>query len=114
MNLTESFLKVTLLGAEWVLWLLIGLSVLSITIMIERSLFFLFRRANIDKLSAEMKRLLRAGEGEKLREMVQRSRAVECRVLSAGLAVAGRGLQAAAEAMQSAKARERIRMEANL
>lgn len=114
MNLTESFLKITLLGAEWVMWVLVALSVISITIMLERMLFFLFRRANVDKLSGEMKRLLRSGEGEKLREMVQRSRAVECRVLAAGLSVAGRGVQAAAEAMQSVKARERLRMEANL
>jgi biopolymer transport protein ExbB/TolQ len=114
MNLTESFLKITLLGAEWVMWLLIGLSVISITIMIERMLFFLLRRVNIDKLSAEVKRLLRAGEAEKVREMVENSRAVECRVLAAGLSVASRGVEAASEAMLSAKARERLRMEANL
>ena len=114
MNLTESFLKITLLGAEWVMWLLVGLSVISITIMIERALFFLFRRVNVDKLGNELKRTLRSGEAEKISETVQRSRAVECRVLAAGLAVAGRGVQAAAEAMQSVKARERLRMEANL
>jgi biopolymer transport protein ExbB len=114
MNLTESFLKITLLGAEWVMWLLVGLSVISITIMIERTLFFLFRRVNVDKLANDLKRMLRAGEGDKIRDSVQRSRAVECRVLAAGLAVAGRGAQAASEAMQSVKARERLRMESNL
>lgn len=114
MNLTESFLKITLLGAEWVMWLLIGLSVISITIMIERALFFLIRRVDIDTLSEDIKRLLRAGEGEKLKDLLRDSRAVECRVLAAGVAVASRGATAAGEAMQSAKARERLRMEANL
>ena len=114
MNLTESFLKITLLGAEWVMWLLIVLSVISITIMIERSLFFLLRRVNIDKLAAEVKRLMRAGEVEKVREMVKNSWSVECRVLEAGLSVASRGVEAASEAMLSVKAREKLRMEANL
>ena len=114
LNLTESFLKITLLGAEWVMWLLVGLSVVSITIMIERMLFFLLRRVDVDKLTSDLKRLIRAGEGDKVRQMVKSSRAVECRVLAAGLAVAARGVEAAGEAMLSAKARERLRMESNL
>src|SRR5690606_34055931 len=40
MSLTEEFLKFSLLGAEWVLWLLVVLSVLSVYVMIERALFF--------------------------------------------------------------------------
>ena len=36
MHLTERILGFTLLGSEWVLWLLIGLSVLSVAIMVER------------------------------------------------------------------------------
>ncbi len=114
MNVTESFLKITVLGAEWVMWLLIALSVISITIMIERMLFFLFRRVNIETLAADLKQLMRSGEGEKARELVKNSRAPECRVLEAGLSVAGRGTHAAGEAMLSAKAHERLRMEANL
>jgi biopolymer transport protein ExbB len=114
MNLTESFLKITLLGAEWVMWLLVGMSVISVTIMIERMLFFLVRRADIDRLASELKRLIRSGDVEKVRQMVKNSWAVECRVLAAGLAVASRGVEAAGEAMLSAKARERLRMEANL
>lgn len=114
MNVTESFLKITLLGAEWVMWVLIALSVISITIMIERTLFFLVRRVDVDWLSSELKRLLRTGEGDKFRDLVKRSRSAECRVLAAGLNVANRGVEAAGEAMLSAKARERLRMEANL
>lgn len=114
MNLTESFLKITLLGAEWILWVLIVLSVVSITIMIDRTLFFLIRRVNIDKLAEELKSQLRSGQSEMAKALVENSRSVECIVLSAGLAVAGRGVEAAAEAMLSAKARQRLKMEANL
>lgn len=39
-NLVQKLLNFTLLGAEWVLWLLVFLSILSIAVIIERSLFF--------------------------------------------------------------------------
>ncbi len=45
-NIVSKLLNFTLLGAEWVLWLLIFLSILSIAVIIERSLFF--SRARLD------------------------------------------------------------------
>ena len=39
MHLTERILGFTLLGSEWVLWVLIGLSVVSVAVMVERALF---------------------------------------------------------------------------
>jgi biopolymer transport protein ExbB len=40
-NIVEELLQMTLLGTEWVLWLLIILSVVSIAIAVERMWFFL-------------------------------------------------------------------------
>ncbi len=34
----QRLLAFTMLGAGWVLWLLVGLSVLSVTVMLERGL----------------------------------------------------------------------------
>jgi biopolymer transport protein ExbB len=42
--ITDRLLAISMLGAEWVLWLLIALSVISVAIMIERGAFFLARR----------------------------------------------------------------------
>src|SRR6186713_2555808 len=50
MDLTSKFLAFTLLGAEWVLWLLIVLSVLSVAVMIERFLYLLRRKVDLDRL----------------------------------------------------------------
>ena len=58
--IAQKLLAFTLLGAGWVLWLLLGLSVLSVTVMIERALYFLRRR-----MSASFPELLkrcRAGD----------------------------------------------------
>ena len=49
--LTQKLLSVSNLGADWVLWLLVSLSVISVGIMLERAAFFLSRRiANPDAL----------------------------------------------------------------
>ncbi len=42
--LTEHLLGFTLLGAEWILWILVVLSLLSIALILERSIFFLLHR----------------------------------------------------------------------
>lgn len=41
---SQLFLGISLLGAEWVLWVLIGLSILSVAVIIERAMFY--RRAS--------------------------------------------------------------------
>src|SRR5690606_30261869 len=50
MKISESLFEFTLLGAEWVLWLLLLLSVASVAVMIERALFFYRRRVDPDRL----------------------------------------------------------------
>src|SRR2546428_7454098 len=114
MNLTDTFLSLALMGAEWVMWLLVALSVVSVTIIIERAIFFGTRRVNAARLSAELHRLLRVGELREAYQLVRCSKAMECVVVAAGLEEAHRGIHAATEAMLSAKARERLHLESRL
>ena len=46
MDLVSAFLQFALLGAQWVLWLLVLLSVISIGVMVDRA--FWFRRKDTD------------------------------------------------------------------
>jgi biopolymer transport protein ExbB len=69
---------------------------------------------NVKRLSAELARQLRAGDVREAQKLVRNSRAIECIVVAAGLAEAHRGVQAASEAMLSAKVRERLRLESML
>jgi len=41
---------ITIFGAEWVMWLLIGLSVVSVSVMVERWWFHLRRKPDMDRL----------------------------------------------------------------
>ena len=47
-SLTEQLLGMALMGAEWVLWLLICLSVISFAIIVERFIFFFSQGADLD------------------------------------------------------------------
>ncbi len=80
MSLTDLFLRATYFGAEWVLWVLVMLSLVSVTIIVERTLFFYLRRVNVDQLAAEIKAALIAGSVDDALRLVQGSKAIECMV----------------------------------
>ena len=113
MNLTQKFLAFTLLGANWVLWLLVALSVLSVAIMLER-LIFLSTAKLPDGLIADLKRLLASGDVAGARNLVTGRRGIEAHVVQEGLARLGDGAGAASEAMTGTRTRERLALERNL
>ena len=45
-------------GAGWVMWLLIGLSVLSVAVILERAWFFYSLRDDLDSLANDLRRAL--------------------------------------------------------
>ncbi|HTQ06854.1 MAG TPA: MotA/TolQ/ExbB proton channel family protein [Polyangiaceae bacterium] len=60
--IVEKLLKVALLGASWVMYLMIFLSVISIGQMVERWLFYFKHNVNADDLEEQLMRLLENGE----------------------------------------------------
>src|SRR5882724_11475482 len=115
MRLTERILSFTLLGSEWVLWLLVALSVLSVAVMVEPA-FFLSSggKFDFDKVGKDLLRLLREGDVGGARRALGEARGPESRVAAAGLDQVGRGAEAISEAMASTKSRLRLDMERNL
>ena len=98
MDVSARFLWLTLHGAAWVLWLLIGLSVISLGVMLERLWFFRSHRVARGALAAEMRRLLDQSEPA-----------------GVGHALGGKPATAdLAAAIDGAKVRERMRLERNL
>jgi biopolymer transport protein ExbB len=114
MRLTERILGFTLLGSEWVLWVLIGLSLLSVTIMVERGIFLAAGRADFDALGQELLSFLKRGDAAGARKAIAGQRAPESQVAAAGLEQYDRGSEAMSEAMASVKARLRLDLERNL
>jgi biopolymer transport protein ExbB/TolQ len=114
--LTQLLLKLTYLGAEWILWLLVALSVLSIALMLER--WFYYWRTGVDatELGEQLQERMRKGDLAGAWQLVkeQHNSSIECGVVAAGLVNLRYGLASASEAMLSAKSRMRPALDANL
>jgi len=103
-----------LLGAGWVLWLLVALSVGCIAIALERVVFLLRDRADAGSLSSAVNGFLSNGDATSLRSSLQSVGGFESRVLSAGLELAPHGVEAAEKAMAGTVTAEKMRMERGL
>jgi biopolymer transport protein ExbB len=114
MDLTSKFLAFTLLGAQWVLWLLIVLSIISVAIMIERALYFARRRVDLDALTRDVRDGIRNGDPDAAAARLKGEQSMEAIIARTGLAEARRGAGAAAEAMISKRSRERQLLERRL
>lgn len=106
--LTTKLLEVTLTSADWVLWLLVALSVLSVAIILERLLFF-----GTHRLSGrdEVLRLLAKGEFDAAKKRVGSAKGLEAEVVRQGVDAASLGAEAVEQVIASAVARERPRYE---
>jgi biopolymer transport protein ExbB len=114
--LTFLFLKMTYVGAEWVLWLLLVLSVVSVALIVERWLYYLRTHVDGDELAAGLHEQLRAHNLQSAWQLVKdgHTQCIECGVVAAGLVSMRHGAHACSEAMLSAKARMRPALDANL
>lgn len=97
------------LGAEWVLWLLVLLSVISVTVMIERWLFLRRNRVDVDSLTNEALAALKKGGEPAAQKVVANTSGMVGVVMRASLNAYHDGVDAVEEVVQSAIAKERLR-----
>ncbi|MEI9949821.1 MAG: MotA/TolQ/ExbB proton channel family protein [Pseudomonadota bacterium] len=102
------------LGATPIMYLMIALSVVSVAIMIERAWFFTMVSENIAKLADALGQRLNAHDLNGASDLVAASKSAEAAIVAAGLKQLGRGAEAAEEAMASATALQRMRLERRL
>jgi biopolymer transport protein ExbB len=115
MNIVERTKLILLdIGASPILYLMIGLSVVSVAIMVERSLFFFRVRENLPRLASELGGALGRGDIAGALELVAYAKSAEAAIVSAGLARIAQGPAAVEEAMAGASAVQRMRLERRL
>src|SRR3954447_690168 len=104
MNLVEWLKRIMVgFGASWVMWLMLGLSVVSVAIILERAWFFWSLRDDLGVLQRELRVSLDDSIGAAQKRM-EASPSAEAAVVSAGLAMADKGADAAEQAMYGAQA----------
>jgi biopolymer transport protein ExbB len=109
--LSNRLLALTDLGAEWVLWILLLLSVVSVGVMIERAAFFASRRL---RDADEIGRRLLAGDLDGAAGAVSGKPGLEAEVVRAAVANAAKGPQAVREVVAGTVERVRIQYELRL
>jgi biopolymer transport protein ExbB/biopolymer transport protein TolQ len=112
--LIHNLTKVALLGASWVMYLLIALSFVSLAIMLDRFLFFRKGQGNADKLATDLVRKLRDGDRRGAEELLNKSKMIEAKIIRPALDWIDGGPDAVSEVLDASMTRERKEFERGL
>ncbi len=114
MNLTETFLQLSSVGAEWILGLLIILSLISVAVMFERWMFFRGLAGKDAALLRNLHAALSDGEVDKAQRLLSTATAPGGRIAAEMISNADRGSKATASIIAALRPGEKLRLEKNL
>jgi biopolymer transport protein ExbB/TolQ len=113
-GLVETLLRLPVFRSEWVLYLLLGTSLVSVAVMVERWLFFRRRRMNVAAVFSELSQRLDAGDLEQAARLLEGRDALPAKTVLAGLVEYAKGPESVEDLMAGALGRERNRYERGL
>jgi biopolymer transport protein ExbB len=113
-SLVQTLLGLPIFRSEWVLYLLFGLSVISVGVMLERWIFYRRRRLDVDKTRDDLARSLDRGDFEAAAAVLQRHDALETNVVLVGLKAYEKGPESVEDLIAGALGREKARYERRL
>ncbi|MBC7531121.1 MAG: MotA/TolQ/ExbB proton channel family protein [Oligoflexus sp.] len=98
-SLVNKLLVITSFGSEWVLWILILLSVVSIGVIVERVIFFSRIRINFPDFSQTITQMLIDDDVKGIETLCQSSPAIESQTILRGLKYKDKGVGAMEQGM---------------
>lgn len=114
MDIQERLTAFAMLGAGWVMYLLVGLSILGLTIILDRTYYFIVTREDVDALKQKLLASLRVGDVDGARASMRASRSAEAAIVLAGLDAVDDGAASAEERMSGEATLRKLDMERNL
>ena len=114
MKLSDKFLELAAVGSEWILWLLVGLSLISVALMIERIIFYMSLRGRDAALLKSLHNALADRDLSRAQNIVKDSPAPGGRIATQMLETAERGGAAMSAMMAALRPGEKVRLERNL
>ena len=108
-GLVGTLVGLPIFEAEWVLWLLIALSLVSVAIMVERAVFYRRHAVDGDAIRLQLAKLLDAGDYAGAAEFLQQYDSLETNVVLFGLREYRKGPDAVEDLLQGAESKERMR-----
>ncbi|OGQ92274.1 MAG: hypothetical protein A2284_03535 [Deltaproteobacteria bacterium RIFOXYA12_FULL_61_11] len=113
-TLVKTLLELPVFQTEWVLWLLLGLSVASIGVILERLVFYRRHRVDVEALRKDFGAALDRGDFAAAAEGLRRHDALETNVVLLGLQAYAKGPESVEDLLAGALGRERARYERRL
>lgn len=114
MQIQERLTAFAMLGAGWVLWLLVILSVICLAIVLERVYFLMTSRGNIDELKSQLIQWLSRNEVDAAKTELTKSKTFEAKIVQAGLDAVSDGADSAEQKMAGQSIAAKLQMEKNL
>jgi biopolymer transport protein ExbB/TolQ len=113
-DIVKAFSEFANLGAEWVLWLLVILSVVSIAVILERMVFFHRIKIDAAQFQADLQKYLAKNDLEGVRNICMNKNSVECQAVLRALEVQDRGNGAIEQAVSGFLMTERHNLDRGL
>ena len=113
-DIQERLTAFAMLGATWVMWLLVVLSIIGVAIILERAWYFYRSRDDARKLQEDLRLSLAQGDLEGAKQRLRQSPSFEANIVASGLEQVGRGADAVQERLNAETALARSHMERNL
>ena len=113
-DIQERLTAFAMLGATWVMWLLIFLSIIGVAIIFERIYYFFASRDDVRKLQEDLRLHLAKNDIPGARERLSQSKSFQAKIVYSGIEVASDGTEAVEERLAGEAAVARTQMERNL
>lgn len=111
MDISKLFLNMTLFGSEWVLYLLVLLSVVSFSIIIERSIVLVKTRSDVFMLNQILSKVLTGSSIKETLDTISSMHGMEATILKEGLSRSESGTEAVEEIFNGLIGLAKIQME---
>ena len=112
--LEDGMMAFALLGAEWVMWLLVILSLVCVGVTIERIAVLMIGGTSREGLKSAMAPFLETGDVDRFKAALSPLGGAEATILKSGIKMAASGPIAAEKAMIGAATAEKMKMERGL
>jgi biopolymer transport protein ExbB/TolQ len=113
-SIVQTLLGLPIFHSEWVLYLLLGLSLISIAVMVERWLFYLRRSIDVETVQHAFAKALDVGDFEQAAKALSQHNVLETRVVLAGLQAYEKGPESVEDLIAGSLGRERAVYERRL
>jgi biopolymer transport protein ExbB len=114
MDIQQKLTGFAMMGATWIMWVLVALSVGGVAVALERAVYLIRTSENVRKLKQQILGLIRSGDIDEARARLQRSPSHVASIIAAGLENTDDGTASAEERMNGATQLAKLRMEKRL